>query len=107
MAAAINFWTAAIVVLVAASTHLVSALPDGFFREYKLADTDITKLRFLPDGRAMISYRQGDLVLANPSETPMKTQRVLTLTNLRMDGEKGLLSFVLDPDFANNGKLSG
>ena len=94
---------AAVLVLMALASLTSAALPQGFIKETKLLAQDVIKMHFLPDGRLLIAYRTGVFKIANPSETPMNPQTFMTITNVNMDGEKGVLSFVLDPNFAANG----
>eukprot|EP00053_Salpingoeca_punica_P019363 m.195210 g.195210 ORF g.195210 m.195210 type:complete len:814 (+) comp17632_c4_seq9:172-2613(+) len=94
--------TLALVLLVAVAA--VSALPSGILREKKFNDNDLTKFRFLPDGRLLIARRDGKFYLVtDTSQSPMSSTLLFTYNNVDYSGERGLMSFVLDPNFSSNG----
>ncbi|WP_197526400.1 Ig-like domain-containing protein [Botrimarina colliarenosi] len=52
---------------------------------------------FLPDGRLLILQKDGVILIADPNS---RTKSVYaTLTNINIDGERGLLEIAVDPDF--------
>ena len=91
----------------------------------------ITRVRFLPDGRAMFCTKDGIFYTADPSQTPIVPVKLMSLPNVDNGGcvvclhfllslnilshslialshfftanEKGLFSFQIDPNFATNG----
>ncbi|UZR98580.1 PKD domain-containing protein [Chondrinema litorale] len=61
-----------------------------------------TSMGVLPDGKILITEKQGKIYLTDPyAANPTKTT-VLTLGNVEADYERGLLSVAIDPDFATN-----
>ena len=62
-----------------------------------------TAIDFAPDGRLFIAEKNGAVRYIDP--TGKISDPVLTLTNIDTSGERGLLGFTLDPNFAENGYL--
>ncbi|WP_420591571.1 PQQ-dependent sugar dehydrogenase [Bacterioplanoides sp.] len=56
---------------------------------------------FLPDGRMLISQRQGSMVLMNNTGTEL-TARLTGLPAVKFDRQGGLLDVAVDPDFSMN-----
>ena len=78
-------------------------LAPGFAKQLMLADEDIIKFHFLPTGKMLIGKRTGVFNTADPANVPLQPQLSFKITNIRFDGEMGMLSFALDPNFAANG----
>ncbi len=62
-----------------------------------------TALDFAPDGRLFVAEKNGSVRYITPEGKV--SEPVLTLTNIDPSGERGLLGFTLDPNFAENGYL--
>ena len=58
-------------------------------------------LAFAPDGRLFVTERPGRVRVIQNDQ--LLSEPVLTLSDVSMAGEAGLLGFAFDPDFANNG----
>lgn len=97
-----------VLVLLTIAAFASAQLPSGFYRDTMVSNANTPiRLRFLPDGRAMYVERVvGDFFVANPSTVPMTKSKLFTVSNVRGDGELGVLSFDLDPNFSSNGKLA-
>jgi glucose/arabinose dehydrogenase/PKD repeat protein len=61
-----------------------------------------TAMSFLPDGRLFITEQAGSVRIVTPQGQLLSTP-FLTLSNVRSDGERGLLGIAFDPDFGSNG----
>lgn len=64
-----------------------------------------TSLIFLPDGRLLAAEKTGRIVIADPSSAPATPAVYMTITDIAVDGEHGLIDLALDPDFSTNGYL--
>ncbi|MFC7229663.1 Ig-like domain-containing protein [Salinirubellus salinus] len=58
---------------------------------------------FLPDGRMILLQKNGEMFIANATESPAVAEPYMTVSNVRTRGEQGLLDIALDPDFGQNG----
>ncbi|MEM7069858.1 MAG: PQQ-dependent sugar dehydrogenase [Pseudomonadota bacterium] len=61
-------------------------------------------MAMLPDGKLLITEREGELLLVDPAK-PKKKRKVRGLPKIRSQGQGGLLDVVLDPDFASNNTI--
>lgn len=79
------------------------ALPPGFEDELVLDGlTEPTHLTQLPDGRMLVLEKQGKVLMFDP-ENPSDTPAIyLTIHDINIGGERGLMSLVLDPEFEDN-----
>ncbi len=81
-----------------------SPTPTSQFQEQALV-TNLTAplaLNFLPDGRMLIAEKGGALKILLPGTTQPEATPVVTLTNLYIGGESGLLNVVADNNFSQN-----
>ncbi len=62
-----------------------------------------TALEFAPDGRLFAAEKNGTVRTVSPDG--VVSDPVLTLTNIDVSGERGLLGMTLDPSFAETGYL--
>ncbi|WP_084102716.1 PQQ-dependent sugar dehydrogenase [Demequina sp. NBRC 110051] len=62
-------------------------------------------MAFLPDGRMLVLEKEGRILIGNPGTVPMQTQAYMTLTNIDVTAERGLIDIALDPQFETNGYL--
>jgi len=58
---------------------------------------------FLPDGRMIFLQKNGQMHIANATESPVAAEKYMTVPNVRTKGEQGLLDIALDPNFTDNG----
>lgn len=63
------------------------------------------RVSFLPDGRMLTATQRGKLFLSEPLSNGFTKHEYLSLSNINAQSEKGLMDFVLDPDFESNGFL--
>lgn len=76
---------------------------DFYYQSVVLNLYEPTSVTFGPQGEMYITERTGKVKLVNPAGTQTNKQPVLELENINTaEGERGLVGFVLDPDFANN-----
>ncbi|WP_020529642.1 PKD domain-containing protein [Flexithrix dorotheae] len=61
-----------------------------------------TDLKFLPNGKALISQKDGKIFLCDPYASTPELSLFLTIPNLNTEFERGLLTMCLDPDFTSN-----
>jgi glucose/arabinose dehydrogenase/PKD repeat protein len=98
-----SMFAARLLLLAALVAGASATLPAGFTKEAKLNGDSFMKMRFINTTHMMIARRDGHFYITDTRETPMQPQVFMTITNVRIDGETGVMSFVLDPDFASNG----
>jgi hypothetical protein len=84
--------------------NIVAAqLPEGFTEEIL---TDLIKqplsLRFISNGRVLVGSKRGNIFLIDPSQRPVAPFPYMTVPDVDPNGERGLLNFVLDANFASN-----
>ena len=77
--------------------------PAGFQNQFVTSLSQPMDLIFLPDGRMLVLQKTGEVMVADPNANPVTTSLYLDITNIEADGDHGLTSIALDPDFANNG----
>ncbi len=58
---------------------------------------------FLPDGRMLVSERVGNLLVFESAEPNARRVANLAVPGIRAQGESGLMSLAVDPQFARNG----
>jgi glucose/arabinose dehydrogenase/PKD repeat protein len=81
-----------------ASSSLAATLPAGFSDTLVTTVPQPTALAFLPDGRMLVTSRDGQLWLGAPGATP-----ALDLSaRICPQSERGLLGVAVDPDFQAN-----
>lgn len=79
----------------------LAAPPPGFANEELLSDLGTPMgIAFLPDGRALILEKGGEILLA---DTSFATSSYMTITNIDAESERGLLDLTLDSGFETNG----
>ncbi|MEM6253280.1 MAG: Ig-like domain-containing protein, partial [Cyanobacteria bacterium P01_D01_bin.156] len=64
--------------------------------------TSPTAAEFLPDGRVLVSEKNGTIKIIDPNVTVPSTSDYLVLPDVTTSGEKGLIDIALDPDFETN-----
>jgi glucose/arabinose dehydrogenase len=83
------------------ATTQVPGFQDGV---YTTGLTAPTSMEFAPDGRLFITQQTGQLRVGLPGNTSVLTTPFVTLPT-SANGERGLLSVTLDPNFMSNGYL--
>ncbi|MBL8800395.1 MAG: PQQ-dependent sugar dehydrogenase [Planctomycetes bacterium] len=79
-----------------------TTLPNGFVRRMLAIGFDEpTCLACAPDGRVFVGQRSGAVRLYGPGG--LRNSPVIQLPTDTLEGERGLISLVLDPQFASNG----
>jgi glucose/arabinose dehydrogenase len=87
---------------VPASAHADPALPDGFSKVTLATGLwDPTAFAYAPDGRVFIVEKRGRVAVAHPGSQATKT--VVTIPNVAVDGDRGMLGLAVDADFETNG----
>lgn len=78
--------------------------PDNFYLQSLILNLyEPTSLTFGPDGQMFITERGGKVELVEPGSTQVRRPPVLELQNINTaQGERGMVGFVLDPDFKTN-----
>ncbi|WP_020530146.1 PQQ-dependent sugar dehydrogenase [Flexithrix dorotheae] len=61
-----------------------------------------TDIKFLPDGKALISQKNGEIYFIDPYTTSPKLSLFLKLQNINAQFERGLLTMAIDPSFSSN-----
>ncbi|HXF64525.1 MAG TPA: PQQ-dependent sugar dehydrogenase, partial [Caldilineaceae bacterium] len=79
-----------------------AVVPPGFADELVTSVAEPTDLAFTPDGRLLITARNGKLHVWRGS---LPLVQALQLTNICNNNERGLLGVAVDPDFAANGYI--
>lgn len=84
---------------------VAAAPPTGFQNQLWIVGlNEPTTLTFTPDGRMLITERDGTIYVAQPGATQVDPTPFHQITNINTDqGERGLVGLVLDPNFASNG----
>lgn len=84
---------------------VAAAPPTGFQNQLWIVGlNEPTSLTFTPDGRMLITERDGTIHVAQPGATQVDPTPFHQITNINTDqGERGLVGLVLDPNFASNG----
>ncbi len=86
------------------ASSLPAAPPAGFGNELVLSGlVEPVDLAFLPDGRALVLQKGGEIVILDPQANPPVASSYLTLSDVDSAGERGLIAITLDPNFAGNG----
>jgi glucose/arabinose dehydrogenase len=86
--------------ILSAVTH---AVPTGFVNEIVITGlTQPTQVVTVPDGRMFVVEKGGRIVVVPAGGQPLATP-LLQIGNIVTDGERGLLSVALSPDFATTG----
>ncbi|GIG55125.1 PQQ-dependent sugar dehydrogenase [Demequina activiva] len=62
-------------------------------------------LDFLPDGRMLVLEKGGQIKIGNPATVPMVTEVYLTLQDITINAERGLIDIAISPDFASTGEF--
>lgn len=62
-------------------------------------------LAFAPDGRMFVTERVGNVLVFESGAPNARRLATFSLTDMRAQGESGLMGIALDPDFARNGHL--
>ncbi len=78
--------------------------PDNFYLQSLILNLyEPTSLTFGPDGQMFITERAGKVELVEAGSTQVRREPVLELQNINTaQGERGMVGFVLDPDFKTN-----
>ncbi len=85
------------------SSGKLYALPQFFQNEVvKSGFNQPISVAFLPDGRALVAQKFGQVFILDPQQTSPTSSAYLTLTDIDTVGERGLLDIVVDPNFATN-----
>ena len=100
------------VCLVAVLVHLTlfgtganaQQLPSNFQSEVLIGNglRTPTAIDFLPDGTMLISEFGGVVKMVPPGGNEVNATPVLTLTNIHLQGERGLVGILVDPNFNSN-----
>lgn len=78
--------------------------PPDFTREQILSGLGTTmSITFLPDGRALVGQKNGEILIADLTEDTITTASYMTIPDVLDSREKGLLDVTLDPNFEQNG----
>jgi glucose/arabinose dehydrogenase len=85
------------------ASGILLAIPAGFTDELVLDNlSQPVALTVLPTGEMLVLQRQGKILLTNPAANQPVATTYLQLPNVDSNGEKGLLSIALDPNFPVN-----
>ncbi len=85
------------------SSGKLYALPQFFQNEVvKSGFNQPISVAFLPDGRALVAQKFGQVFILDPQQASPTSSAYLTLTDIDTVGERGLLDIVVDPNFATN-----
>ncbi|WP_436935881.1 malectin domain-containing carbohydrate-binding protein [Halovenus marina] len=77
------------------------AVPTSFQEETVLSGlSQPTAMTFLPDGRALVLQKSGDVLIVDPDTGASDTY--MSISDLDTAGEEGLIDITLDPNFAQN-----
>ncbi len=105
----IRFWHLIIVTALSAfaslapTSNAIGSLTPDFVNEQVLSGLNQpVDLAFLPDGRALILLKDGEIVITDPQASPPVASTYMTLTDIESASERGLTAIALDPDFATN-----
>ena len=80
-----------------------AGLPDGFRQEVLLTNLPrVLVVAFLPDNRMIYSEKKGTFNIVDVSVRPVQSSPYMSIPNVNYFRERGVLGFVLDPDFATN-----
>ncbi len=82
------------------SSRLAFALPPLFQDQLVISEINYpTSMVYLPDGNMLVTEKTGQIWMIDPSLTSPVLQPYLTISNINVGGERGLLDIVLDPGF--------
>jgi len=97
-------FTLALFFLVLLPGSASAQLPQDFQDELVISDMNQpVSIEFLPDGRALILQKGGEILISNPQAGSVTTSSYMTITNINSNQERGLLDITLDPNFESNG----
>lgn len=92
-------WLAATLMWNPLTTH-AATLPDGFQDEAVLGGFELPmSLRFLPDGRMLVTERSPARIKVVAADGSTVLTTALTIANVPGEGERGLLSIAVDPEW--------
>ncbi|MBK6541689.1 MAG: PQQ-dependent sugar dehydrogenase [Flavobacteriales bacterium] len=83
--------------------HFTQAQPQNFVHTQIIGGIDSpTSVAFLPDGRALICRKIGEVLITSPIDQPPVTTTTYMEIPADNTAEHGLIGVWIDPDFANN-----
>ncbi len=93
----------AICLLFLSVTPAIQAQPSDFIHTQIIGGIDSpTSTAFLPDNRALICKKDGQVLITSPIDSPPVTSTTYMVIPVDNTAEHGLIGVWLDPDFANN-----
>ena len=98
LALIVTFTVAAVIALSGSNVATAQAPADFVDQRVVGGMKNVTALDWLPDGRALVAGKGGEIYLVNPSNGT--SILYLTVPNLDDTGERGLLDILIPPDFS-------